>query len=129
MTSVTEPELAALYIMTRKAVHIRIVLEDMGHKQPPTPLQKDNAMSDAVCNVKIQPRQTKATDMRFHWIRERECQKQFRIYWRPVKENYADYWTKHHTETHHENTRKQFLTPHIILKMLRLEQQQHKSSK
>jgi len=35
------------------------------HKQPPTPLQTDNAMADAVVNGKIQPKRTKAMDMRF----------------------------------------------------------------
>ena len=53
----------------------------MGHTQPPTPLKTDNAMADAICNGKIQQKQTKTMDMRFHWIRERECQNQFRIYW------------------------------------------------
>ena len=38
MTSATEAELAALYIMAREAVYIRIILEEMGHKQPSTPL-------------------------------------------------------------------------------------------
>ena len=122
MSSATEAELAALYIMAREAVYIRIILEEMGHKQPPTPLQTDNAMADAVCNGKVQPKRTKAMDMRFHWLRDRECQKQFRIYWRPGKSNYADYWTKHHPATHHRHTRKEFLTPHIIVEMLRIEQ-------
>ena len=125
MTSATEAELAALYIMAREAVYIRIVLEELGHIQPPTPLQTDNAMADAVCNGKIQPKRTKAMDMRFHWLRDRECQQQFRIYWRPGKSNYADYWTKHHPESHHKNTRKEFLTPHIVVEMLRMEQQQN----
>ena len=35
MTSATEAELAALYVMAREAVYIRITLEQMGHKQPP----------------------------------------------------------------------------------------------
>jgi hypothetical protein len=74
MSSATEAELAALYIMAREAVYIRIILEEMGHKQPPTPIQTDNAMADAVINGKIQPKQTKAMDMRFHWLRDRECQ-------------------------------------------------------
>jgi len=96
MTSATEAELAGLYIMACEAVYIRIILEELGHKQPRTPLQTDNAMADAVINGKIQPKQTKAMDMRFHWLRDRECQRQFRIYWRPGKMNYADYRTKHH---------------------------------
>jgi hypothetical protein len=79
MSSATEAELAALYIMAREAVYIRIILEEMGHKQPPTPLQTDNSMADKVCNGKIQPKRIKAMDIRFHWLRDRECQKQFRI--------------------------------------------------
>ena len=108
--------------MAREAVHIRIILEELGHKQPPTPLQTDNSMADAVCNGKVQPKRTKAMDMRFHWLRDRECQQQFRIYWRPGKSNYADYWTKHHPAKHHKNTRKEFRTPMIELERLRIEQ-------
>ena len=91
MTPATESELAALYIMVNEAVYIIIIYEEMGYEQPPTPLQTDNAMVDAVCNGRIQPKRTKAMDMRFHWLRDRECQKQFRIYWRPGKLYYAGY--------------------------------------
>ncbi len=59
-------ELVGLYIMARKVVYIRIILEELGHKQPPTPLQTYNTMADAIINGKIQPKQTKAMDMRFH---------------------------------------------------------------
>jgi hypothetical protein len=62
----TEAELAGLYIMAREAVYIRIILEELGHKQLTTPLQTDNAMGDTVINGKIQPKRTKAIDMRFH---------------------------------------------------------------
>jgi hypothetical protein len=125
MSSATEAEFAGLYIMAHKAVYIRIILEELGHTQPPTPLQTDNAMADGVINGKVQPKQTKAMDMRFHWLCNWECQQQFRIYWQPRKLNYANYWTKHHPETHHRNIQKEFLTPHIILKMLRMEQQSY----
>ena len=50
MSSATEAELAALYIVAREAVYIRIILEELGHKQPPTPLQTDNSMAEAVIN-------------------------------------------------------------------------------
>ncbi len=45
--------------------------------------------------------------------------------WWPGKLNYTNYWTKHHPEMHHRNMRKEFLTPHIVLKMLRMEQQSY----
>jgi hypothetical protein len=80
MTSATEAEVAALYITAREAVYLRIILEEVVHKQPSTPLQTDNAMAEAVSNGKIQPKRTKAMDMCFNWLRYRECQKQFRIY-------------------------------------------------
>ena len=123
MSSATEVELAGLYIMAREAVYIRMILEELGHKQLPTPLQTDNAMADNVINGKIQPKRTKAMDMRFHWLRDRNCHQQCRISWQPGKLNYADYWTKHHPESHHGNMHKEFLTPFIVLKMLRKEQQ------
>ena len=79
-------------------------------------------MAEAVSNGKIQPKRTKVMDMRFHWLRDRECQKQFRIYWRPGKLNYADYWTNHHAALLHKNVRKEFLTSHIVLEMIQIEQ-------
>jgi hypothetical protein len=54
--------------MACKAVYIRIILEELGHLQPPTPLQTDNSVADGVINGKVQPKQTKAIDMRFHWL-------------------------------------------------------------
>jgi hypothetical protein len=79
----TEAEIAGLYIMVCEAVYIRIILEELEHVQPPTPLQTDNAMTDGVINGKVQPKQTKAMDMRFHWLCNQECQQQLHIYWQP----------------------------------------------
>ena len=109
--------------MAREAVYIRIVLEEMGRKQPPTPLQTKSSMTEAVANGKVTPKRTTDMDMCFHWLRDREFQEQLRIYWRPGKSNYADYWTNLHPPKHHHHTRKEFLTPCIVLEMLRIEQQ------
>jgi hypothetical protein len=56
MSSATEAELAGLYIMVHEAEYIRLILKEFGHKQPPTPLQTNNAMADTVINGKIQPK-------------------------------------------------------------------------
>ncbi len=56
MSLATKAELAGLYITAHKAVYIRIILEELGHKQPPTPIQTDNAMADTVINGKVQPK-------------------------------------------------------------------------
>ncbi len=95
MSSATKAELAGLYIIAREAAYIRIILEELGHVQPPTPLQTDKAMADGVINGKVQPKQIKAImDMRFHRLCDWECQRQFRIYQQTGKLNYAGYWKK-----------------------------------
>ena len=90
----------------------------MGHKQPPTPVQIDDTMAEGVINKKIQPKRNHAMEMRFHWIRDRECHEQFRIYWRPGKKNYAGYWKNYHADKHHKNIWREFLTPYIVLEMI-----------
>ncbi len=99
---------------------MRIILEKIGHKQPATPIQTDNVMAEAVINAKITPKQSKAMDMHFRWLKDRECQHQFEFYWQPGNHNHADYWTKHHSAAHHVNVRKEFLTPYIVIEMLRM---------
>ena len=78
----------------------------MGHAQPTTPLQIDNTMVDKIFNRKTIPKRTKAMDIRFYWLRDREYQKQFSIYQRPGKLKYTYYCTNHHAATHHQNVRK-----------------------
>jgi hypothetical protein len=56
VSSATKAEFAGLYIMACEDVYITIILEELGHVQPPTPLQTDNAMVDGVINGKIQPK-------------------------------------------------------------------------
>jgi hypothetical protein len=89
MSSAAEAELGAIFLNTKEAVYLRQILTEMGHPQPQTPIQTDNLTAEGVINNKIQPKQTKAMDMRFHWLRDREAQGQFRIYWRPGKTNLA----------------------------------------
>ncbi len=110
MSSAAEAELGALFINAKETVHLRHILEEMGHPQPRTPIQTDNTTAEGVINNKIQPKRTKAMDMRFHWLRDREAQGQFNIYWHPGNTNLADYFTKHHAPAHHANVRAEFLT-------------------
>ena len=119
MSSAAEAELGALYINAREAIPMRQLLEEMGHKQPPTPIQTDNSTAHGVVTNNIQPRRTKAMDMRFHWLRCRDSQGQFRYYWRPGPDNRADYWTKHHCAAHHIEKRPTLLTSKCILDALR----------
>jgi hypothetical protein len=88
----------------------------MGHTQPPTPIQTDNLTADGIINLRVQPKRTKAMDMRYHWLRDWGInQKQFKFYWRPGTLMRADYWTKHHPPSHHRNMRSEILTPYKVV--------------
>ena len=119
MSSAAEAELGALYINAREAVPMCQLLAEMGHIQPRTPIQTDNSTACGVVNSNIQPRQTKAMDMRFHWLRDHEVQSQFRFYWAPGKANLGNYWTKHHCAAHHIDKCPTILTPQSIVTALR----------
>eukprot|EP00804_Cyclotella_cryptica_P025153 CCRYP_013001-RF/>CCRYP_013001-RF protein AED:0.36 eAED:0.32 QI:0/-1/0/1/-1/0/1/0/447 len=115
MSSAAEAELGALYINAREAIPIRHLLTELGHAQPPTPIQIDNSTALGVVTNTIQPKRTKAMDMRFHWLRCRTNQKQFRTYWRAGATNLADYVTKHHAPIHHLTVQALYLTDPVKL--------------
>ncbi len=110
MSSAAEAELGALFINAKTAVSMRQTLIELGHPQPCTPMQTDNATAHALLTNKILPKALKAMDMRFHWLRCRDAQGQFCYYWRPGTQNLADYFTKHHPATHHKSVRPTILT-------------------
>ncbi len=117
MTSAAEAEIGALYINCREAVPARHTLEYMGHPQPPTPMQTDNTTALGVVNNNVM-KMLKAMDMKYHWLRNRENQGQFRHYWAPGKENNGNYITKHHAPIHHQATQPTFLTGIATLQAL-----------
>ena len=128
MSSAAEAEIGALFINAREAIPARMALIEMGHKQPKTPIQTDNTTALGVVNRNLQPRRTKAMDMRFHWLRDRAAQAMFRFFWQPGKTNWGDYWTKHHCSAHHQQMRPEFVTPSHVVNALRasLKRKPHK---
>jgi hypothetical protein len=102
MSSAGKAELGALFINAKTAVPLRRTLEELGHPQPQTPIQTDNSTAYGVINNKIQPKATKAMDMRFYWLKDRESIEQFKYHWSTGKNNTADYWTKNHLALHHQ---------------------------
>jgi hypothetical protein len=87
------------------------MLTKLGHPQPCTPMQTINATAHALLINKILPKELKAMDMRFHWLRCCNAQGQFCYYGRPGTQNLADYFTKHHPTSHHKSVCPTILTP------------------
>jgi hypothetical protein len=105
MSSTAEAEIGAVFINAKEEEVLRTTLEELGHPQHPTPLETDNTTATAYSNGAIKQKHTKATDMRFYWIKDRVKQGQFNVYWGPGHQNLADYFTKHHFPAHHKRMR------------------------
>jgi hypothetical protein len=112
MSSATEAEFAGLFHNARDGASLRTTLIEMGHPQPPTPIQTDNSTAAGITNGTVRQRKSKAMDMRFYWVQDRVRQKQFLVYWRQGSENLGDYFTKHHSTAHHRIIRPTYL--HVV---------------
>ena len=112
MASVAESEVGVLFYNTRNVLPMRVTLQALGHLQPPTPINTDNTTVLGVVTKTIKIRRTKAMDTRFHWIHDSINQKLILVYWDKGKNNYGDYFTKHHPPTHHKLMRPKFLICH-----------------
>ena len=125
MSSASEAELGALFINCREAIPARLALEEMGHEQPPTPMKTENTTALGVVQNNLATKRLKLIDMKFHWLRCREAQRQFRNYWRAGSTNRGNYVTKHHAAIHHRAIRPQLFTPKRTLLLLRQKQKQN----
>jgi hypothetical protein len=105
MVSAAEQEIGAVIINAKEGAVLRTTLEELGHKQPPTPMETDNTTATGYSKGTIKQKRTKAMDMRFYWIKDRVKQGKFNVYWGPGFQNLADYFTKHHSPAHHKRMR------------------------
>jgi hypothetical protein len=61
----------------------------------------DNSTANGYVNNTIVVKRLTAADMRIDWLRCREAQGQFRVYWDKGPNNNADYHTKRHPLAYH----------------------------
>ena len=107
--SAAEAEIAGIFERCQEGIPIRQTLIELNHKQPPTPLKTDNKTANGIINENMKPRKTRAMDMRYHWIRDRVQQGQFKAHWERNLYNLADYFTKKHNTAHHRRMRRKYL--------------------
>jgi hypothetical protein len=103
VASAAESKVGACFHNAQSGAPLRAILNELGHTQPPTPLRKDKSTAFGILNETIKQKRSKAMDIRYHWLTNREHQKQFDVYWRPGRENLSDYHTKHHSAQHHKD--------------------------
>ena len=94
VASSAEVETAGLFFNAQSAVPIRQALIALGHPQPPTPLKSDNSTAVNFANKSLRQKRSKSWDMRLNWLRYRQVQQQFHLFWKQGRYNEADYFAK-----------------------------------
>ncbi|KAL7483518.1 hypothetical protein ACHAW6_009165 [Cyclotella cf. meneghiniana] len=101
VTSAAEAELGALFLNCKEGKILRLVLQELGHEQPPTPVDCDNATAAGIANDTVKKHQSRSMEMQFFWVTDQVKCRMFDVKWHPGQENLADYFTKHFDTPHH----------------------------
>jgi hypothetical protein len=81
MSSAAEAESGTVFLNAEEGTVLRKTLEELGHPQPPTPLQTDTTTATGYSNGTTKQKHTRAIDMRFYWVKYRVKQGQFHVDW------------------------------------------------
>ena len=109
VASAAEAEASGLYHNAQTILPIRTLLEALGHPQKPTIIKSDNSTAIGFVEKTIQMKKSKSWDMRLCWLRDRELQSQFKVFWERGSKNDADYFTKHHPIKYHRSIRSTYV--------------------
>jgi hypothetical protein len=119
MSSVQESETGSGFLNAKDAVPMRATLEEMGRKQGPTPIQFDNKCAVGILTDTVVRRRSKAMDMLFYWLRDRQRQGQFHVYWKSATSTLADYPSKNHPTKHHITVRPTYVLNNAKMHLLK----------
>ena len=100
MLYVAESKIAAMYLNSKYDVIIRNTSEEIFHPNTKTPLNTNNSTAQGIVNRNILQKLSKATDIRFYCLGNRENQKHFQVHWAPGLQHIGGYHIKHHQAAH-----------------------------
>ncbi len=101
VASVAEAELSALFLNCKEGIIFRLILEELGHCQPRTPVHCNNATTVSIANNTVKGQWSWSMEMRYFWVGDKEAQDIYKIKWHPGHKNLADYQSKHQIGSHH----------------------------
>ena len=113
VSSAAEAETSALFHNAQTTIPIRRLLIELGHPQPPTPIKIDNSTTNGFVHNNIHLKKSKSWDMRYHWLRDKETQRQIDVYWEKGTNNNTDYFTKTHPTPYHRSQRPKYVQDFI----------------
>ena len=71
-------------------------------------MQVDNTTAISFANATLKEKCTKSMDMKYHYLKDIQAQKEFKFHWRLGKCNLTDPFTKHQVGKEHLRLRKFF---------------------
>jgi hypothetical protein len=105
MAAASEAEISALFRTGQETVHFRQIL----HETNRSAITTDYSTADGFANKRTKLKQSKAMDMQFYWIQDRVAQGQIARRWGSGSTNQGDYYTQHHSPSHHTQVRSTYL--------------------
>jgi hypothetical protein len=82
MSSASKVELSPLYYSCKMAAPLRTTLNKLGHNQAnPTPITTNNINAQGLTMGIMTAKASKSMDQRFHWLKCRDAQCQFKYLW------------------------------------------------
>ncbi len=103
VASAAEAKLSALFLNCKEGMIFHHTLEELGHLQSKTQVHCNNATAVGIVNNTVKCKQLRLMEMRYFYVCNKVAQDAYDIKWYPGQENLADYQSKHHTGTHHQN--------------------------
>jgi hypothetical protein len=98
-----EAELGALFLNVQEAKVIQLVLEELRHLHPHSPIHINNTTTVGFVNNTIKRQQSQAMEMWDFWLLNGKVQKHFHFYYQPGQENLGHYPSKYHSANIHQH--------------------------
>ena len=80
VASAAEAETGGIFQNARTILPIRGMLQTLNHPQLPTQIKTDNSTANDFVSKKLKQKRSKSWDLRYHWLRDRCNQNQFKVF-------------------------------------------------
>ena len=78
------------FLTTKQARIFRLALEELGHPQPPTPINCDNETAVGICNGTVKRQRLRLMEMRYFWVGDQVKNGVVNIQYAPGAKNMGD---------------------------------------
>ena len=83
VASAAEAKLGALFMNAKEGEILMLILEELGHPQPPTPIHCNTKTAAGIANDTVQKHRSRLMEIRFYWITDQIKQNIFDVQWHP----------------------------------------------